>query len=41
MLSTTVPGVAICFCDFAVTVRDTGWALAVTIAVIATLLLSD
>jgi hypothetical protein len=25
MLSTTVLGVAICSCDFAVTVRDTGW----------------
>jgi hypothetical protein len=36
MLSTTVLGVAICSCDFAVTVRDTGWVAAVTIAVIAT-----
>jgi hypothetical protein len=36
MLSTTVLGVAICSRDFAVTVRDTGWVPAVTIAAIAT-----
>jgi hypothetical protein len=41
LLSTTVLGVAICSCDFAVTVRDTGWGPAVTIAVIATPVVSD